>query len=150
MGFLKLVGKMGGSTLSDGISSELVMLCAWSPTCCRQPPSGQDQGWQEPQPEFDAQQTPWPSLAEAVDKPVQRLGSDGRQTYLHQLPVRRSGWFDRPRGQAVWQDETSSLRSLLEKQRVWKKSLEHFKNRRHSIQQDELNLFICSDPVDAT
>lgn len=54
----------------------------------------EDQGWQEPQREFDAQQTPWPSLAEAVDKPVQR-----------------PGWFDR-RGQTVWQDETSSLRSF--------------------------------------
>lgn len=53
----------------------------------------EDQGWQEPQREFDAQQTPWPSLAEAVG------------------PVQRPGWFDR-RGQTVWQDETSSLRSF--------------------------------------
>lgn len=55
----------------------------------------EDQDWQEPEPEFDAQQTQWPSLGEAVDKPVQR-----------------SGWLVRPRGQTVWHDETSSLRSF--------------------------------------
>jgi len=68
MGFLKLMGKMGGSTLSVG------MLCAWLPACSGQHTCGQDQDWQEPEPEFDAQQTQWPSLGEAVGKPVQRLG----------------------------------------------------------------------------
>lgn len=46
----------------------------------------------EPQPEFDVEQSQWPSLAEAVHP-----------------PNNRSGWIDRPKGLRVWPDETSSI-----------------------------------------
>eukprot|EP00434_Breviolum_minutum_P018473 symbB.v1.2.016296.t2/scaffold1236.1/size130149/14 len=46
----------------------------------------------EPQPEFDVEQSQWPSLAEAVHPPNDR-----------------SAWIDRPKGLQVWPDETSSF-----------------------------------------
>jgi len=45
----------------------------------------------ELQPEFDVEQSQWPSLAEAVH------------------PPNRSAWIDRPKGFQVWPDETSSI-----------------------------------------
>lgn len=60
----------------------------------------------------------WTSLSRGWGKVM-----EGKHICGSHLPVRRSGWLDRPRGQTVWHDETSSLRSLLmEKQRAWEKT----------------------------